>query len=304
MQEATALPEGAEGDDEAFLTDALQEEACDLSQDVTQIYLNDIGRKPLLTVTEERALAQRAREGDFDARQCMIERNLRLVVKIAKCYAHRGVPLLDLIEEGNLGLIHALEKFEPERGFRFSTYATWWIRQNIERALMNQSRTVRLPVHVVKELNICLRAQRHLEMHGCERVSSTEIADLTGLTEEAVQRVLALNDRAVSLDAPLESEGLTLMDTVADEQEGWPDEQLAHAEITHLVHGWLAELSDRQRWVIERRFGLNDHEVITLEEISAQMGLTRERVRQIQLASLDHLRALLRRRGVAREALL
>jgi len=172
--------------------------------DVTQLYLNEIGQAPLLTAAEEVALARRTVLGDFEARQTMIERNLRLVVNIAKHYANRGLTLLDLVEEGNLGLIHALEKFDPERGFRFSTYATWWIRQNIERAIMNQSRTIRLPVHIIKELNIYLRAKRHLETHGVTDATSDDIAALTGHPVEDVRRIMRLNERVASLDAPLE----------------------------------------------------------------------------------------------------
>ena len=280
-------------------------EADEETQDLTQLYLNDIGREPLLTAAEEFALTRRVREGDFDARQSMIEHNLRLVVKIAKHYLHRGLTFMDLVEEGNLGLIHALEKFDPERGFRFSTYATWWIRQNIERAIMNQSRTVRLPVHVVKELNVCLRAQRHLEAHGCEQVSPTAIAGLTGLSLEVVQRVMVLNERTASIDAPLDiSAALSLADTIPDEASLSPDETLAHAEIQRFVQAWMSELPEKQRWVIERRFGLNGQDVYTLEALSEQMGLTRERVRQIQIDALRVLRSILRRSGVSREGVL
>ena len=200
--------------------------------DVTQIYLNEIGREGLLTAQQERELAVRMRAGDFEARQTLIERNLRLVVNIAKHYLNRGLTLLDLVEEGNLGLMHALEKFDPERGFRFSTYATWWIRQNIERAIMNQSRTIRLPVHVIKELNVYLRAQRHLEMHGCPEAGPEEIAALTGKPVEDVRRVLALNDRVASLDAPLDIDpGLSIGEAIADENSVMPEEMLANSQV-------------------------------------------------------------------------
>lgn len=296
------LQEAFQGDSPAVVVPL---EADEDTQDIIQLYLNDIGRGPLLTVDEELALTRRVRAGDFDARQSMIERNLRLVVKIAKHYLHRGLTLMDLVEEGNLGLIHALEKFEPERGFRFSTYATWWIRQNIERAIMNQSRTVRLPVHIVKELNVCLRAQRHLEAHGHEQVSPSAIASLTGLPLETVQRVMVLNERAASIDAPLDVSGsLSLADTIPDEVSLSPDETLAHAEIQRFVQAWINELPEKQRWVIERRFGLNGQDVYTLEAISEQMGLTRERVRQIQIDALRVLRSILRRSGVSREGVL
>jgi len=310
MQEEPVLPEPfQESDQEPFQSDfpttAGYLEANEETQDVTQLYLNDIGREPLLTAAEEAVLTHRVREGDFDARQSMIEHNLRLVVKIAKHYLHRGLTLMDLVEEGNLGLIHALEKFDPERGFRFSTYATWWIRQNIERAIMNQSRTVRLPVHIIKELNICLRAQRHLEAHGHEHVRPTAIADLTGLPLEVVQRVMTLNERTASIDAPLDVSGtLSLADTLPDEVGLSPDETLAHAEIQRFVQAWIAELPEKHRWVIERRFGLNGQDVYTLEALSEEMGVTRERVRQIQIDALRVLRSILRRNGISREGVL
>ena len=273
--------------------------------DVTQLYLNEIGREGLLTPDQERSLSTRAREGDFAARQKMIEHNLRLVVNIAKHYLNRGLSLLDLIEEGNLGLMHALEKFEPERGFRFSTYATWWIRQNIERAIMNQSRTIRLPVHIIKELNIYLRAQRHLETHGTPDAGPEEIAALTGKPVEDVRRMLALNDRVASLDAPLEIDpSLSIGESIADEHSQQPEDMLQMAEVEHYVRDWMAELSEKQRWVIECRFGLNNQDVSTLEQLAEQLGVTRERVRQIQVEALQALRRILRRRGVSKEGLL
>ncbi len=273
--------------------------------DVTQLYLNEIGREGLLSPDEERELAYKVRQGDFAARQSMIEHNLRLVVNIAKHYINRGLSLLDLIEEGNLGLMHALEKFEPERGFRFSTYATWWIRQNIERAIMNQSRTIRLPVHVIKELNIYLRAQRHLEMHGVPDAGPDEIAHLTGKPVEEVRRVLALNDRVASLDAPLDIDPtLSIGEAIADERSELPEDMLQTAEVEHYVHEWLSELSEKHRWVIERRFGLNNQDVATLEELAEHLAVTRERVRQIQLEALQTLRRILRRKGMSKDGLL
>ena len=272
--------------------------------DVTQLYLNEIGQAPLLTAEEEVALARRTVQGDFEARQTMIERNLRLVVNIAKHYANRGLTLLDLVEEGNLGLIHALEKFDPERGFRFSTYATWWIRQNIERAIMNQSRTIRLPVHIIKELNIYLRAQRHLETHGVTDPSSEDIAALTGHPVEDVRRIMQLNERVASLDAPLDVDPtLSLGEAIADDNAHLPDETLQLEEIERHVHEWLGQLNDKQRWVIERRFGLNNCEACTLEDLATELQVTRERVRQIQMESLRVLRQLLRRRGVSKDQL-
>ena len=272
--------------------------------DVTQLYLNEIGQAPLLTAEEEVELARRTVAGDFEARQTMIERNLRLVVNIAKHYANRGLALLDLVEEGNLGLIHALEKFDPERGFRFSTYATWWIRQNIERAIMNQSRTIRLPVHVIKELNIYLRAQRHLETHGVTDATSEDIAALTGHPVEDVRRIMQLNERVASLDAPLDVDPtLSLGEAIADDNAHLPDEMLQLEEIEQHVHEWLKQLNDKQRWVIERRFGLNNCEACTLEDLALELQVTRERVRQIQMESLRILRQMLRRRGVSKDQL-
>jgi RNA polymerase nonessential primary-like sigma factor len=276
----------------------------DVQADVTQLYLNEIGQAPLLTPEQEVALARRTRKGDFEARQKMIEHNLRLVVNIAKHYANRGLVLLDLVEEGNLGLIHALEKFDPERGFRFSTYATWWIRQNIERAIMNQSRTIRLPVHVIKELNVFLRAQRHLETHGVTDPSLEDIASLTGHDVEEVRRVMSLNERVASLDAPLDVDpSLSLGEAIADENSQMPEDMLQHAEVQKHVHEWLEQLNDKQRWVIERRFGINNHDIATLEDLAVDLKVTRERVRQIQMEALRVLRNMLRRKGVSKDQL-
>jgi len=273
--------------------------------DVTQIYLHEIGLNPLLAPEEELHYARRAAQGDFAARQKMIERNLRLVVNIAKHYLNRGVPLLDLVEEGNLGLMHALEKFDPERGFRFSTYATWWIRQNIERAIMNQSRTIRLPVHVIKELNLVLRAKRHLESHGERDASIDDIAHLLGKPAQEIRSVLAHNEHMASLDAPLDLDPmLSIGDAISDEQGINPEAGLQTQEVESLVKQWLEQLNQRQRMVIERRFGLNNQEVCTLEDLAGQLGLTRERVRQIQLEALGQLRRILRLRGLSRDALL
>ncbi|MBC9070736.1 RNA polymerase sigma factor RpoS [Thauera sp. CAU 1555] len=273
--------------------------------DVTQIYLNEIGANPLLTAQEEVALARRVRAGDFDARQVMIERNLRLVVNIAKHYLNRGIPLLDLVEEGNLGLMHALEKFDPERGFRFSTYATWWIRQNIERAIMNQSRTIRLPVHVVKELNQVLRAQRHLEASGNGEYSLEEIAQRLGRPVEDVRAILAVSEHTASLDAPLDIDpSLSIGESLADEHAETPETQIHTGEIETLIREWIAMLNDKQRLVIRHRYGLDECELMTLEELAAQLGLTRERVRQIQLEALGQLRRILKRRGISKDVLL
>ena len=279
--------------------------ADDVQVDVTQMYLNEIGRNPLLTAEQERNLARLAHAGDFSARQKMIEHNLRLVVNIAKHYANRGMVLLDLIEEGNLGLMHALEKFDPERGFRFSTYATWWIRQNIERAIMNQSRTIRLPVHIIKELNVYLRALRHLESRGLQEPSAEDVAYLLGRPVEDVRRILNLNERMASLDAPLDIDpGLSIGEAIPDELCKMPADQLQSAEVEGYVQQWLEELTDKQRWVVERRFGLNGQEICTLEYLADDLGLTRERVRQIQMEALQSLRRILKRCGMSKDNLL
>ena len=280
----------------------------DIVNDVTQMYLNEIGQHVLLTAEEELALARAMAAGDFSARQRLIEHNLRLVVSIAKHYTNRGLALPDLIEEGNLGLIHALGKFDAERGFRFTTYATWWIRQAVERAIMNQSRTIRLPAHVVKELNVVLRALRHLEMHAQPEGREATLEDVAHLIDrpiEKVRSVLKFNERMTSLDAPVDRDaGMSIGEGLADENAIAPELILHNAAIEGWVRQWLEELNERQRTVIERRYGLNGRDVATLEDLAGQIGVTRERVRQIQAEALDKLRDRLKRKGLDREALL
>lgn len=272
--------------------------------DATQLYLNEIGFSPLLTAEEEVFYARRARQGIESARKRMIESNLRLVVKIARRYLNRGLSLLDLIEEGNLGLIHAVEKFDPERGFRFSTYATWWIRQTMERALMSQTRTVRLPIHVVKELNLYLRAARELSHKLDHEPSPDEIARLLDRPVEDVQRMLGLNERVSSIDAPVAGDSeKTLGEMLADVNAVDPAEQVQDEDLRVNLDIWLDTLPDKQREVLARRFGLRGHEVATLEEVGEEIGLTRERVRQIQVDGLRRLRELLESQGLSSEAL-
>ena len=296
--------------EDAFLNEAEEEAApvqpeFELLNDVTQHYLNEIGAKPLFTPEEEFEWACRARSGEFIARQKMIEHNLRLVVNIAKHYLNRGIPLLDLIEEGNLGLIHAIEKFDPQRGFRFSTYATWWIRQSIERAIMNQSRTIRLPVHVVKEINVILRALRHLDLANGKETSVEQIAHLIGKPIDDVRRALTLNEHIASLDAPLEIDpNHTIADAIADENSIDPEGLLQANEVGNLVGNWVEQLPEKQRRVLERRYGLGGADISTLEEVAAELSLTRERVRQIQIEALDQLRRVIKRGGVTRDNLL
>ena len=270
----------------------------DSQLDATRLYLNEIGFSKLLTAEEEVYFARLAQKGDAAARRRMIECNLRLVVKIARRYMNRGLALLDLIEEGNLGLIRAVEKFDPERGFRFSTYATWWIRQTIERAIMNQTRTIRLPIHVVKEINVYLRAARQLTQTLDHEPTAEEIADLLDRPIDEVKRMLGLNERVTSVDTPYGKDAdKPLLDTIADENATDPTEHIQAGDISGHLDDWLAKLNDKQREVVERRFGLHGYENSTLEQVANELGVTRERVRQIQMDALKRLRGILEQEG-------
>lgn len=272
--------------------------------DATQIYLNEIGFSPLLSAEEEVYFSRKSLKGCEASRKRMIESNLRLVVKISRRYVNRGLALLDLIEEGNLGLIRAVEKFDPERGFRFSTYATWWIRQTIERAIMNQTRTIRLPIHVVKELNVCLRAARQLSQKLDHEPTADDIATMLDKPVANVERMLGLNERVTSVDIPIgNSSDRTLVDTIADIHESNPAEIMQRDDINENLDHWIDDLSEKQREVLSRRFGLRGHEVSTLEEVGRAIGLTRERVRQIQVEALRRLRGILEKQGLTCESM-
>lgn len=272
--------------------------------DATQLYLGEIGISPLLTAEEEVYFSRLALKGDEPSRKRMIESNLRLVVKIARRYNNRGLPLLDLIEEGNLGLIRAVEKFDPERGFRFSTYATWWIRQTIERAIMNQTRTIRLPIHVVKELNVYLRTARELIQKLDHEPTAEDIAAELDRPVEDVSKMLKLNERITSVDTPFAGDSEKgLLDIIADEKGAGPENDLQDKDMKNNIVSWLNELNSKQREVLSRRFGLLGHEAATLEDVGREIGLTRERVRQIQVEALKRLRDILSQEGLSIEAI-
>ncbi|MAD54380.1 MAG: RNA polymerase sigma factor RpoS [Idiomarina sp.] len=272
--------------------------------DATQIYLSEIGFSPLLTAEQEIFYSRRALKGDAAARKRMIESNLRLVVKIARRYCNRGLALLDLVEEGNLGLIRAVEKFDPERGFRFSTYATWWIRQTIERAIMNQTRTIRLPIHVVKELNVYLRAARELAHKLDHEPTAEDIAASLNKPVEDITKMLRLNERVTSVDTPIGGENdKALLDILTDEADEGPEGVLQDGDLKERITEWLEALNPKQKEVLARRFGLLGYEPSTLEDVGHEIGLTRERVRQIQVEALRKLRDFLRQQGLTLEAL-
>ena len=286
--------------------------SADESLDALALYLRGVRRTELFTAEQEFETAVRARAGDFAARQSMIEHNLRLVVSIAKGYMGRGVPVADLIEEGNLGLMHAIDKFEPERGFRFSTYATWWIRQSVDRALMYQGRAVRLPVNVVRELQHVLRARRMLENDAelvakrPEGIRVEDIAALLGHETSHVADLLSMAEAPRSLDAALDrSDGdQTLGDGLVDEMAVAPEDVTLSHEVELLLEEWISTLTPREREVLEGRFGLHNHEPETLDTLSVRLGLTRERVRQVQNEALLKLKRYLGRRGITRQSVI
>ena len=273
--------------------------------DPVQLYLNEIGSTPLLTAAEEILVARESLAGDEAARHRMINSNLRLVVMIAKRYTNRGLPLLDLIEEGNLGLMRAVEKFDPERGFRFSTYATWWIRQSIERALMNQGRTIRLPIHVQKDINTIVRCTRELRSSLRREPSTSEIADVLDRDPGEVSKLLKLSEKITSVDNQLSDDTeRSLLDSVSSHVEDNPLSLVDEKKVEGCLEVWLDDLPDRQREILARRFGLMGYEASTLEAVGEEVGLTRERVRQIQIDALARLKRAALRDGLSEEELL
>jgi RNA polymerase nonessential primary-like sigma factor len=274
------------------------------SLDATQIYLSEIGFSPLLSAEEEVFFSRKSLKGCEASRKRMIESNLRLVVKIARRYNNRGLALLDLIEEGNLGLIRAVEKFDPERGFRFSTYATWWIRQTIERAIMNQTRTIRLPIHVVKELNVYLRTARELAQILDHEPTAEDIAAKLDKPVEDVSKMLRLNEKISSVDTPIGGDSdKVLLDIIADNVGKSPEKKITDDDISNNIVHWLEQLNPKQREVLARRFGLLGYEPSTLENVGAEIGLTRERVRQIQVEALRRLKDMATQEGLSMASL-
>jgi RNA polymerase nonessential primary-like sigma factor len=272
--------------------------------DATQLYLNEIGFSPLLSAEEEVHFSRLSLQGCEKSRKRMIESNLRLVVKISRRYINRGLSLLDLIEEGNLGLIRAVEKFDPERGFRFSTYATWWIRQTIERAIMNQTRTIRLPIHVVKELNVYLRAARQLAQDLDQEPTIEQIAHVVDKPVATVEKVLSLNEKVVSIDLPIAGSEKTVVETVPANESFDPSVALQTDNLSSSLELWLDDLPGKHAEVLARRFGLRGFHLSTLEEVGQEIGLTRERVRQIQVEALKKLREIIESNGLSSEDLL
>jgi len=270
--------------------------------DVTQMYLSEIGYKPLLTMEEEISLSNAAHKGDTVARDKMINGNLRLVVKIARTYLHRGLLLSDLIEEGNIGLMRAVEKFNPTLGFRFSTYATWWIRQAIERAIMNQSRTVRLPIHMLKRITKCLSMIQKLA-NDDHSPTVAEVAHALNESVEEVGQLLQYTENTLSMDMPISEFNHPLQDALPDTVAINPELIFQEESFHQHVIGWLDNLPENAREVIVRRFGLLGRDPETLEEVGDNIGLTRERVRQVQIDALKKLREVLREEGLDEDSI-
>lgn len=264
------------------------------SDDAIKLYLKEIQKTKLLTAEEERALARRIDSGDMAARDHMIESNLRLVVKIAKRYMNRGLPFLDLIEEGNLGLIKAVERFKLSKECRFSTYATWWIRQSIERALVNQSRTIRLPVHVSDDINKFIKISRELVHRFNREPQVDEIAEAMGVEPAYIRRLMVLVKKTYSIEHPMgENRDYSLIDTIEDSNADDPSVFLEDLDKFAHIQEWLGSLADNEREILILRFGLEDREPQTLDTIGRKFGVTRERIRQIEAKSLDKLRKIM-----------
>ena len=269
----------------------------DFAMDAIKLYLKDIQKTNLLTAEEERALARRIDDGDMAARDKMIESNLRLVVKIAKRYMNRGLPFLDLIEEGNLGLIKAVERFKLSKECRFSTYATWWIRQSIERALVNQSRTIRLPVHVSDDINKLIKITRELVRDLNREPQVKEVADVMGVEPAYVRRLMVLLKKTYSIEHPMgENNDYSLIDTIEETFVVNPLDLPEWLNKFRIITDLLATLNDNEKEIIALRFGLDDRDPQTLDTIGRQFGVTRERIRQIEAKSLEKLRLLLSER--------
>ena len=280
-------------DDLAREEDSAHDEPCD----ATRMYLLAIRQIPLLSAEEEQALSRRSLEGDTEARLSMINANLRLVVNLAKRYLNRGLPLLDLIEEGNLGLIHAVGKFDPELGYRFSTYATWWIRQSIERALMNQTRIVRLPIHITKEISRCLRLTRNLLDEQGRPAAVAELSAMMGRPLQELRSLLELRDRTDAVDLRTQDNERDPLTELPDPSTPDPAEHLQQEQLIGRCAHWLKSLGARQREVLERRFGLGGRAPETLEEVGKTFGVTRERARQLQQEALLRLRHIAMEEG-------
>lgn len=276
------------------------------SLDPMTLYMRDISRYELLTAEEEVELSRQIAKGSEEARQHMINANLRLVVKIARRYLNRGLPLSDLIEEGNIGLMRAVEKFDEVHGCRFSTYATWWIRQAVERAIMNQSRTIRLPVHIGKEFNAMLRIANELRARLGREPTEEEIATEIGKTPERVQTLLGVTVYTESADQLLHDDGdFTLYDVTEDEHAELPDDHLDTTIRDAMISAWMEKLTDKEREIVRLRYGLDmTDDPWTLEAIGKHMGVTRERIRQIQVAALQKLRTLIESEHISLEEVL